>query len=257
MEREKLEVLLMDYIDGNLSSADKSVVEQLLSENNEAQQLHNELKEVMGLMDSSKTLEVIGGHEVKFAVALKSEQERLGRAKVVMFHPMILKVAAAIALVAVGIAGGFWINNNYQQSRELASLRKEMAETKQLMMAMLSNGQSASQRMQGVNVAMSISKADDDVVNVLADAMANDPNTNVRLAALEALSHFISEPHVRNIIISSLTTQNDPMVQIALIQLLVKMKEKNVVNDLEKIIEDDRSIKAVKDEAHTGILKLS
>ena len=47
------------------------------------------------------------------------------------------------------------------------------------------------------------------------------------------------------------------MVQIALIQLMVKMKEKSVVNDLKKIVDDSESMKAVKDEAYSGILILS
>ncbi len=47
------------------------------------------------------------------------------------------------------------------------------------------------------------------------------------------------------------------MVQIALIQLFVQMKEKGVVDDLQRIVDDSRTTKAVKDEAYSGILKLS
>jgi HEAT repeat protein len=125
------------------------------------------------------------------------------------------------------------------------------------MMAMLDNSQSASQRIQGVNVAMGAEKADDEVVKALVKLMNEDPNSNVRLAALEALSKFIDEAPVRNAILTSLSKQKDPVVQIALIQLLVRMKEKGVVNDLQKIVDDEGTIQAVKDEAYTGILKLS
>jgi hypothetical protein len=62
---------------------------------------------------------------------------------------------------------------------------------------------------------------------------------------------------VRSALIRSLGTQKDPVVQIALIQLLVKMKEKGVVNELERIINDSTTITPVKDEAHSGILRLS
>jgi hypothetical protein len=47
------------------------------------------------------------------------------------------------------------------------------------------------------------------------------------------------------------------VVQIALIQLMVQMKEKDAVKGLENIIEDSETMKAVKDEAYTGLLKLS
>lgn len=257
MEKEKLEGIIIDYIDGRLSAREVEEVEKLLSKSYEAQRLHQELREVMSIMDGSNTLQELGGHEVTFAKNLKSVQATKEKSGIVFLHPVLYRVAAAIALVMVGIAGGFWINKNYQHNQELAVLRKEMTETKQLMMAMLSNGQSASQRMQGVSVALTISTVDDEVVKALSGAMSNDQNTNVRLAALDALSQFVDEPQVKAILISSLSTQDDPMVQIALIQLLVRIKEKNVINAFEKIIDDNKSIQAVKDEAYTGIIKLS
>ena len=124
-------------------------------------------------------------------------------------------------------------------------------------MGFIDNQQSASQRLQGINVALTIQDADEEVVNALAKRMNEDPNTNVRLAALDALSKFHTEPHVRKVLLDALSTQKDPMVQIALIQLMVQMKEKSVVNDLKKIVEDSESMKAVKDEAYSGILILS
>jgi len=132
-----------------------------------------------------------------------------------------------------------------------------MEATKLLMMSLIDNHQSASQRIQGVNVALTIQNADDDVVKALAQRMNDDPNTNVRLAALDALSKFHQEPAVRKVLIEALSSQKDPMVQIALIQLLVRMKEKGVVNDLKKMVDDSGTMKAVKDEAYSGIMKLS
>lgn len=257
MEKEKLMTLLIDYIDGTLSSKEKAEVEQLLIEDKEASQLFHELKQMLTMMDNSKPLEMSIDHAASFDANLKKEIAAQKQAKVVYFSPVVYRIAAAIALVMVGLAGGYWINKNNQNQDELAALRKEMAETKQAMMAMLGNNQSASQRMQGVNVALSISAPDDDVVSALEKAMTSDPNTNVRLAALEALSKFVKEPKIRKMLVESLSKQDDPMVQIALIQLLVSIKEKGVVNDLEKIIENDKNIEAVKNEAYTGILKLS
>jgi HEAT repeat protein len=111
--------------------------------------------------------------------------------------------------------------------------------------------------MVGVSVAYELEKADDEIVKVLVKTMNEDTNTNVRLAAMEALSKFGHEAQVRNALIRSLTEQKDPVVQIALIQLLVKMKEKGVVKQLEQMTKDASTMKAVKDEAYTGILKLS
>jgi hypothetical protein len=256
MEKEKLESLLIEYIDGTLSTAKSTEVEKLLLEDKEVSRLYEELKEVMCAMDEAESLDLNPGHERMFEISLKKEIEDQ-HPKTIFFRPVIYRAAAAVALIMLGLAGGFWLNKNIQNEKELAALRKEMEVTKQTMMAMLNNDQSASQRMQGVNVALTISSPDSDVVIALEKAMMSDLNTNVRLAALEALSKFAQEPSIRKILIESLSKQDDPMVQIALIQLLVNLKETGVVNDLEKIIENDKSIEAVKDEAYTGIIKLS
>jgi HEAT repeat protein len=157
----------------------------------------------------------------------------------------------------IGIVIGNKISQDRQHDQELVAIKKELEDNKRMMMAMLDNQQSASQRVMGANVAYEMKSADDEIVNALVNAMNEDPNTNVRLTALEALGKFYQQGHVRDKLIKSLATQKDPVVQIALIRLLVQMKEKEVVNQLEKITRDGTVIKAVKDEAHSGILKLS
>ena len=125
------------------------------------------------------------------------------------------------------------------------------------MFGMLDNEYSASQRIKGVAVAGKLSKPDDEIVKVLFQTLQNDPNTNVRLAALEALAKFHEDPAVRNGLVTGLSKQTDPMVQIRLIQLMVEMKEKQVIDDLQMMVDDAGTMKAVKDEAYSGILKLS
>jgi HEAT repeat protein len=162
-----------------------------------------------------------------------------------------------VLLVMAGVASENWINNNKQQEKELAELKQQVDENRRVMMAMLENQQSASQRMTGLSVAYEMDKPDDEIVSVLVKTMNEDPNSNVRLAAMDALGKFSNETTVRHALIQSLSTQKDPIVQIALIQLLVKMKETGVVKQLEQMTKDASTMKAVKDEAYSGILKLS
>lgn len=257
MEREKLESLLIDYIDGKLTETERVALEQQLSRNPEAFRLYEQLREVMKTMDQSAALEPSAGMRSRFDRMLAEELAHQPSGRQVFFRPAFYRAAAAVALVAAGIAGGYWISLQQRQNDELIAIRKEMESTKQIMQAMLQNQSSASQRLQGVTVAMQLSGADDDVVNALVRAMNQDPSSNVRLAALDALANFSQEPDVRKALIASLSTQTDPLVQISLIQLLVRLKEKSVLKDLERMVEDETNLKAVKDEAYNGILKLS
>ncbi len=265
MEKEKLESLLIDYIDGNLNEADRAIVEKELAQNEEAVKLHSQLKEVMSLMDNAHAIEPSFSLRSNFEKSLREEISSVEKSafakapadKQIFFSPWALRIAAAVALVMIGVVIGNKISQDRQHNQELASIKKELDDNKRMMMAMLENQQSASQRVMGANVAYEMKNADDEIVNALVKAMNEDPSSNVRLTALEALGKFYQQGHVRNKLINSLATQKDPIVQIALIRLLVQMKEKEVVHQLEKITRDGTVIKAVKDEAHSGILKLS
>jgi uncharacterized protein YjgD (DUF1641 family) len=257
MDTEAMESRIIDYIDGKLTEAERLALEKELAQNPEAFALYEQLREVIQTMNRVKPLEPSGKLKAAFETMLMREMASQKKSKTIFFSPVIYRVAAAVLLVMAGVAIGNWISDNRQQKQRLAELEQQVNEQRRLMMAMLGNDQSASQRMTGVSVAYELEKPDDEIVTVLVKTMNEDPNTNVRLAALEALGKFHSEPAVRTALIQSLSTQKDPVVQIALIQLMVKMKEKGIINQLEKMTKDASVLKAVKDEAHAGILKLS
>ena len=257
MDIGTLETRIIDYIDGRLSEAEMAEVQQELMRNEKAFTLYEQLKEVMHAMDHAEKLEPSPNLKLRFDETLYAEIASSRSAKVVFLQSSFYRVAAAIALLIVGGGIGFWISKQNDQQQELQALAKEMEATKLMMMTLIGNQQSASQRIQGVNVAMTIGSADDEVVKALLKRLNEDPNTNVRLAALDALSKFYDEPIVRKALIEGLALQKDPVVQIALIQLMVKIKEKSIVTDLKRIVEDEETMKAVKDEAYTGLLELS
>lgn len=257
MNKELWESRIIDYLDGQLSETEKAEVERELVSNDEFRKLHNQLSEVMQVMRNVPVLEPSGKLKVAFERALQSEIAAQTKTKTVFFSPVVYRIAAGFVLLMAGLGIGYWINKDQLQERELAELKEQVETNRRLMMAMLDNQQSASQRMVGVSVANELEQADDEIVKVLVKTMNEDANSNVRLAALEALGKFSNETQVRESLIQSLSIQKDPVVQIALIQLLVTMKEKGVVKQLEQMTKDARTMKAVKDEAYSGILKLS
>ncbi|MBX2914993.1 MAG: HEAT repeat domain-containing protein [Cyclobacteriaceae bacterium] len=258
MNTHEWESKLIDYIDGKATKAEREVVEQALLHNEAVRNLYNQLTEIIGAMNEARVLEPSGKLKANFEQALQGEIAAQSKStKTVHFSPTLYRIAAGIVLLLVGLAIGFKINQSNVEADRLAKLEQQLEENRKMMLAMMDNQLSASQRMTGVSVAYQLEKPDDEIVSVLVKAMNEDTNTNVRLAALDALGKFSDEPVVRSELIGSLKVQKDPVVQIALIQLLVKMKEKSVLNQLEKITRDAGTLKAVKDEAHAGILKLS
>jgi HEAT repeats len=257
METDKLQSLLIDYIDGRLSAEERAIVERDITENESVALLYHQLKLVMNKIDQASTLEPTSTLKINFEKSLQQEILNSNQERQIFFQPMVLRIAAGFVFLIASVAILFWVNKNYEQQKEIARLREEMDSTKRVMMAMMTNPQSASQRMLGVAASYQIEQPDDEIVNALLKTMDEDPNTNVRLAALEALSKFHQQAHVRTALIASLAKQKDPVVQISLIRLMIEMKEKSVIQELDRITRDKESIKAVKDEAYSGLLKLS
>ncbi len=257
MKTEKLKDLLIDYIDGKLSAEETAIIEKEIAKNESAARLHNQLKQVIDKLDQASTLKPSSTLKLNFEKSLQQEIFSSKKGRQIFFQPMILRIAAGFVFLMISVGVAFWINKNNDQQQEIARLREEMDSTKRMMMAMMTNPQSASQRMLGVAASYQIEQPDDEIVNALLKSMDEDPNTNVRLAALEALSAFHQQAHVRTALIAALAKQKDPVVQISLIRLMIEMKEKSVIQELDRITRDKESIKAVKDEAYSGLLKLS
>ena len=251
---------MIEYVDGTLNDVDRKLVEQEIASNTKAAKLHEQTREILQVMDRVSASEPSIKLKTSFDKILQQEVEKQKRGKVISFTlPQVYRMAAGIALlVTLGVAA-YWINRGIQQERELAKIREEIVRTKTIMIALLQNQGSAGQRLQGVSVSlnMKLEQADDEIVNVLVHTLETDDNTNVRLASLEALARFHEQPHVRTELVKALSKQTDPSVQIALIRLLVEIKEKDSLKELQRISTDELMLPAVQDEAHAGILKLS
>ncbi len=127
---------------------------------------------------------------------------------------------------------------------------------KQVVFAALNNMDSPASRITAVTGAFKLRNTGNDVVDALVETLNNDPSANVRLAALDGLAQFYRDSYVRKLLINSLKKQQDPVLQIALIELLTRMRESGILTELDKLINDDNTMKAVKDCAYSSIFRL-
>jgi len=264
MDDKKMKELMIDYIDGKLTGELKLFVEKHINKDEHNRKSFEEMKETIDLLQYDKEVEPDSDLKLNFLDTLESEIEQLEsdlenkEAKVIGLKiSNYWQVAAAVSILVVGLLGGYWLTTNSQEKEQLMALQREMEATKKMVMMALNDQNSASQRMLGVNASYELKTADDDIVDALIETMNTDDNVNVRLAAINALANFKNEPSIRNALIASLKKQEDPIVQITLINLMVEMKEKGAIEGLKEIIEDSTNIESVKDEAHMAVFKLS
>jgi len=264
MDEKKMKELMIDYIDGKLSGELKAFVEKYIEKSAEHQREYKSLKETVGLLQYDKQLEPDSNFRLDFLNALEQEMNtsnedvQAGSIKIIRLRLVnVWQVAAAVALLAVGVLGGMWLMKDNSHQKQMIALRQEMEQTKKMVMLALEDQNSPSQRMLGVNASYELPRVDDEIVQILVKTMNEDENVNVRLAAINALAKFSAELQVRKALIASLDKQTDPIVQITLINLMVELKEKGAVEELKQIINDSTNVESVKDEAHMAVFKLS
>jgi len=88
----------------------------------------------------------------------------------------------------------------------------------------------------------------------LAKTLNHDSNSNVRLAALDVMGQYVNNKHVSSLLVSSFTTQKDPLVQLGMIGLLGKIDDVKVEDRLFALADDPSTFEAVKDEAYLALL---
>lgn len=104
---------------------------------------------------------------------------------------------------------------------EIHALRDEVRSLSRLVTLSLLKQDSASERLRGVSFGRAAGSSDDRVLQALLDTLRHDPDVNVRLAAVDALAPALGQPAVRGQLVQEVGAQRSPMVQIALIDMLL------------------------------------
>ncbi len=170
------------------------------------------------------------------------------------------QLAAAVALLAVGLGIGYVVRGNEafsgQAPAEVSQLREEVANMRQLVALSLMQQQSASDRLRGVTWAYQAEPSDREILEALVTAANHDTNVNVRLAAVDALRRFSASPETRRAVVDALPSQNTPLVQVALIDLLVDFKERSAEGVLKTLAENRDANDGVRQQARWALEKL-
>ena len=118
----------------------------------------------------------------------------------------------------------------------------------------LKDSTSASTRLLAILEIERSGKVSNHLLDMLAATLNNDPNTNVRLAALSLMEKYRDDGHVASLLVSSLDKQGDPMVQLGLVSLIGKMKNIKIDDKLELLASSPETFAAVRDEAYSILL---
>ena len=240
---------LTEYLDNCLSEVENSEIEHHLKSCINCQQELVELKSFLSILENDKMEIPSNNLKVNFDKILAEEIAKKGP-KVIPLKSKtdwktFIKVAASILIVFSAFLLGKY------QPEKLSSKEKNTAEV----LTLLENS-SASKRILAVTNAEEFTNKDTKIIEALINRLFFDKNTNVRLAAAEALSKFSSETLVRDALIKSLETDNNTTVQIELIIILSKIQEKRAIKPMEKMLENEETPQYVKQQLQLNLSTL-
>lgn len=205
---------------------------------------------------------------LRFEAMLDAWREGQRDATVVPFAPPARPVAAgprhwwglaaaAVVLVAAGFgAGRLAGGQSAATSAELAALRTEVRGMQQMVALSLLQQQSATERLRGVSWSHQMDRPGAEVIAALVDTLRSDGNVNVRLAAVDALRQFADAQEVRGALVDALGRQESPLVQIALIDTMVELRERRSIDALRTLAANGKANEVVRQRASWGLQRI-
>lgn len=143
-----------------------------------------------------------------------------------------------------------------KQNDQITKLNDQVEKVTKLMVAQTLLAQQQNPANTRLNDVLAKARSEDVSPKVLDDlvlALTFDPNANVRLRALEALYDHADQEIVRAGVLAALPREQNPLVQLELIDFLATAQEPNAAPMLEKISADESANTAVREAAKLAL----
>lgn len=188
----------------------------------------------------------------------------------------VLSPLAGCALLAVGYLAGqrslpstttptppvAALSAQDDTKRELIALREQIDQQRQQLDKMttlvgysiLQQQQNpANERLQDVLTAARSENVNDRILDDLIQAVTFDPSANVRLRAIEALYPHAERATVRAGMLAALPREQNPLVQLELIDFVAMVRDQQATPVLERISMDETTNRTVRDAAKLAL----
>jgi len=248
MDCNEVKINLPEYIDEKLDKSISELVSKHLETCDSCRKLHAELKSFLQFTDSFPEIEPPKGMKEEFMQMADLESAPTER---IIRIPAWAKVAAMVFIVFGTFATGYFTGS---KTSEVGELKAEIGKMKQDVLLAGLRDYSGPQKIQAVYDIQSTGATNETFVDALVYTMNSDKNVNVRLAAINALSEMMGKnDRIKTELIKSLSVQENPLLQISLIQVLTESGVKEAKDEIESISNNENTDEHVKEYAKSMI----
>jgi hypothetical protein len=272
-----------ELLDSRLTESDTAAVRAHLSSCPDCQREYSSLAQTLAAVDQLPAAKPSARLRANFyglleeeknsAASIRDAVQRRQRASRISMWRWILSPIAAIAIALIGFQFGARYGasaptpaaatplaatspEDAEMKRELAELRAKVDSVGQLVGYSLLQQRTTSERLQTVLATLDDKNPNQKILANLIGALALDPSVNVRLSALDALFPHAEQQLVRSGVLASLPREQNPLVQVAMIDFLVAARDSDATPELEKIARDMTINREVRDAAKRGLAQL-
>lgn len=244
MNCDDVKINLPEYIDQKLDKVTSEKVKIHLESCTSCQAQLEEMTSFFSFMNAVPAPETPEGMREEFATMLASldVQDR----KKVRLMPTWTKIAAMLVFAF----GTYWLGykvGTHKSEIVRNELTSEISAQKQQVLLASLREYTGPQKIEAVYNISNTPKVNDELVDALVYTMNSDKNTNVRLAAITALSGMMNKNvRIRKELIKSLAIQENPLLQISLIQVLTENGVKEAKPQIESITNNEKTDESVK-----------
>lgn len=283
MNCQRVQDSFIDYQDGTLPPDESAALRTHLASCPTCQREWSALQEITRKLDTLPAAEEPSPRlREQFYAMLETHQRdadsvspfALARSRIDRFFAALLpstpalQFAGALTALAVGVFAGARyfqppapvpaaiVDNSAKHEKEIAELKDQMNDMGRLVSASLLLQKSTSERMQTVLATMDLKSPDRKILSDLVGTLAFDPSVNVRLSAVEALAQHADDRLVRAGLLSALPRETAPLVQVAMIELLTSIGERDAVPIFDRISRDETADKDVRESARRALAVL-
>ena len=166
-----------------------------------------------------------------------------------------LRWAYSLALVVLGFGAAWFFNgaNSEVANPEIGKMAAELKDLKEMMMLTMLEKESVGDRLQAVSLTNEMENINEKITEALFKTLNHDRNVNVRLQCLEALYPYANSPKVREGLIHSIQHQSDPLVQMAVAEMMVSLQEKRSVEALKELLNKEELIEEAREKIEQSV----
>lgn len=245
---------LIDYLNGELPEGrQREVAAALITDPalaEELQELEFLFSEVIGNTEPEPSAAADARFTELLQTSSLTETPATATRQQATVRSLLWKVAGIAAAIALVFTAG-----RFYEGGATSDSGRELTATRTLMLELMKDDRTSA-RIRATTVTFDLETLDEETVKDLGYLLRNDGNANVRLAALDALRRFASEPAVTEELLAAMAESPPDVLRFELIETLVRAKEQRVLPYLQELIETDTLPRQVRDVAQMAAFKL-